>query len=280
MNNSKKHNIGIIANSVVKKEKWILKLVGWKGMLFYGDPCFFDRWKWLQRHLLLGQLRTFDAGCDGGIFTIYASKIGNKSIGLSFDRKDINKARVRAQILGVNNVEFIEADLRDLHLLSHRLGLFDQIICLEVIEHILNDKKLIRDLSNLLRPGGKLLLTTPFKYYKHMVGDKISEVEDGGHIRWGYTPEELKDMFNEWGLDIYVQEYLSGYISQQLTNLMTVIDKVNEDLARVIVFPLRLFQVFDRPVTKLLQYPFLCVAVVGVKRSINNKSLHSKNKEG
>ena len=138
MADMKKPDIGIIANPVIKMEKLkmenlVLRLVGWKGILFYGDPCVFDRWKWLQRHLLSRQLRTFDAGCGGGAFTIYASKIGNQSIGLTFDEKDINKARVRAQILGVDNIDFIEADLRDLHLLSHRLGLFDQIICFEVI---------------------------------------------------------------------------------------------------------------------------------------------------
>ena len=273
------YNIGIMANAVIKMENLVVRRVGWKALLFYSDPTVFDRWKWLQHHLLPGPLRTLDAGCGSGTFTIYASKIGNQSIGLSFDEYYNTKARVRAQILGVNNIEFIQADLRELHLLSHRLGLFDQIICFETIEHILDDKKLIRDLSNLLKPGGKLLLSTPFKHYKYLLGDKISEVEDGGHVRWGYTHEELRDMFNECGLDVCVQEYISGYISQQLTNLMRIIGKVNKILARIIVFPLRLFQVFDRPVTKILQYPFHCVGVVGVKRSTNNKSLYSKSKE-
>jgi len=255
-----------------KIENLVVRLVGWKALLFYADPCVFDRWKWLQHHLLPGPLRTFDAGCGSGVFTIYASKIGNQSIGLSFEEKYINKARVQARLSGVKNIEFIKADLRELHLLSDRLGVFDQIICFETIEHILDDKKVIRDLSNLLKPGGKLLLTTPFKYYKHLLGDKISEVEDGGHVRWGYTHKELKDMFNEYGLDVCVQDYISGYLSQQLTNLMRITGKVNKILARVIVFPLRVFQIFDRPVTKLLKYPFHCVGIVGVKHSINKEA--------
>lgn len=274
--NLKKHNSGIIAKAAVKMENLVVRLVGWKATVLYGDPTVFDRWEWLQRHLLPGPLRTFDAGCGGGSFSIYASKIGNQSIGLSFDEHSNNKARVRAQILGIDSIEFIQADLRELDLLSNRLGVFDQIICFETIEHILDDKKLISDLSNLRKPGGRLLLTTPFKHYKHLIGDKISEVEDGGHVRWGYTHEELKDLFNECGLEVCAQDYISGYISQQLTNLMRIISNVNMILGWAIVFPVRVFQVFDRPVTKLLHYPFHCVGVVGVKRNINHKPLHIK----
>ena len=274
--NSKRHNNGLIANAEVKMENLVVRLVGWKAIVFYGDPTVFERWKWLEHHLLPG-LRTLDAGSGNGAFTMYASKIGNRAIGLSFNEQNNQKARVWAQILGIDNIEFIQADLKELDLLSNRLGVFDQIICFETIEHILDDKKLIRVLSNLLKPGGKLLLTTPFKHYKHLIWDKISEVEDGGHVRWGYTHEELKDMFNKCGLDVCVQDYISGYISQQLTNLERIIGKVNMILGWAIVFPLRVFQVFDRPVTKLFKYPFHCVGVVGVKRSINyTKSFHPK----
>lgn len=253
-----------------KLESAIIRLVGWKAATaLYGSPFGFDRWKWLKHQLVPGPLRTLDAGCGSGAFTIYASKIGNQAIGLEYVGGRIHKARAFAQILGTRDIEFIQADLRILHLLSNRLGLFDQIICVEVIEHILDDKKLIRDLSNLLKPGGRLLLTTPFNY-EHSPGVIRSEVEDGRHVRWGYTHEELKEMFSEYDLDVCVQDYIGGYISSQLNNLERIIGKVDMRLGWLIVLPLRVFQVFDRPVTKLLRYPFHSVAVVGVKHGINH----------
>ena len=97
-------------------------------------------------------------------------------------------------------------------------------------------------------------------------GEIRSEVEDGRHVRWGYTHEEIKEIFDEQGLDVFVQDYISGYILSKLGALTGIINKVNPILAWLIVFPLRVFQIFNRPVTKLFHYPFHCIAVVGVKR--------------
>ena len=244
----------------------LVRLIGWKASVLHGDPCVFDRWKWLKRHLLPGPLRTLDAGCGSGAFTMYSSKIGNESVGISLDERTNEKARVRASILRIPNVQFILADLRDLDKFTDRLGKFDQIICFETIEHIQNDKKLIADLSNLLKPGGRLLLTTPFKYYKRLLGDKLSEYEDGGHVRWGYTHEEMRELLNECGLDVVAEEYISGFVSQQITNLMRVLSKVNARIAWAVTFPLRIFQILDSPLTKLIGYSYLCIGVVGGKR--------------
>jgi SAM-dependent methyltransferase len=40
---------------------------------------------------------------------------------------------------------------------------FDLITCLEVIEHVANERETFRELSRVLRPGGTLILTTPHK---------------------------------------------------------------------------------------------------------------------
>ena len=121
----------------------LIRLIGWKAAIFHGDPCVYDRWRWLGKHLLPGQLRTLDAGCGNGVFTMYASKIGNESVGISHDSQKNQMAEFRAGILGIKNIRFIQGDLRDLNEVSGQLGKFDQIICLETIEHVQNDKKLI-----------------------------------------------------------------------------------------------------------------------------------------
>lgn len=244
----------------------LVRLIGWKATVLHGDPCVFDRWKWLKCHLLGGPLRTLDAGCGSGAFTMYASKIGNEVVGISSDTRTIQAARSRASILRIHNIEFIQADLRNLDKFTDRLGKFDQIICFETIEHIQNDKKLIADLSTLLKFGGRLLLTTPFKDYKPLLGDKLSEYENGGHVRWGYTYEDVKELFDECGLGVLDKKYISGFVSQQLTNLMRILSKANIMIAWVVTFPFRLFQIFDSLLTKLTDYPYLTIGVVGVKR--------------
>ena len=243
----------------------LVKFIGWKATILHGDPGVYDRWKWLERHLSPGRLRTLDAGCGSGAFTLYAAKIGNESVGLSFNQHNNQVAEIRAKILHLVNVQFYTLDLRNLDQWTDQLGKFDQIICFETIEHILNDQKLISDLACLLKPGGKLLLTTPFKGYHHLVSDKLSTTEDGGHVRWGYTHSEMREMFMHNGLDVVAEEFVTGWVSQQLMNLMRLLTKIHYLMAWAIVLPLRLLQVFDRPITQRLKYPYLSIGVVAVK---------------
>ncbi len=245
----------------------LVRLLGWRATLLHGDPCVYERWRWLRRHLRTGRLRTLDAGCGSGAFTLFAANAGNDAVGISFDARNNEVARERARILGLNAVRFIDADLRELDRLTPELEPFDQIICLETIEHIRDDATLLSNLTRLLRPNGTLLLTTPFRDYRRMVGDEIEASETGGHVRWGYTHQEMERLFAESGLRVVSSEYVNGFVVQQLTNTMRIIGRLSWLLAWVVVLPLRPLRVLDRPLTTLLRYPYLNIAVVGVRTS-------------
>jgi SAM-dependent methyltransferase len=221
----------------------------------------------LASQLQRGDASTFDAGCGTGAFTMYAAKLGNAAIGLTIDQGSADRAAHRASLLGINSATFLRGDLRELdrNTLFHD-GQFDQIICFEVIEHILDDRKLIADLARLLRPNGRLLLTTPYKYYKPLVGDRLSTWEDGGHVRWGYTFEELRKLMGEHGIEIVTEQYAIGFISQHISNALRLLSGMGAFLAWALTFPLRVFLIVDPLFTRLLRYPYLTVCVVGVKR--------------
>ena len=85
-------------------------------------------------------------------------------------------------------------------------------------------------------------------------------------MRWGYTFEEIKEIFNSYEIDLEVTEYISGFITQQLINLERLLCQVNWILAWFLVFPLRVLQYLDKPITKILNYPYMTIGVVGVKR--------------
>ena len=245
----------------------LMKLVGWRAILLHDDPCAYQRFKWLKQNLLHGELRTLDAGCGEGAFTIYASKIGNEAVGLSFDSKSNLKASKYAQKLHCHNAKFVTVDLRYLDQQTESLGKFDQIICFETIEHIRNDKKLIRNLVALLKPGGRLLLTTPYKNYKHLYGDAISMTEDGGHVRWGYTHKEIGKIFTQSGLDIFKEDFIGGIVSQQLTNLLRLVGKkTNRRFAWTATMPLRPVSLLDPALTIMLRYPFHSIGIIGIKK--------------
>ncbi len=240
----------------------ILKALGWPATLRFGDPLVVDRWRWLEPRLASGPIRTFDAGCGNGCFSFAAAARGNKVIAGSYDDGPIAKAVRRAQLFGLDNVKFITIDLRELDKRAAELGMFDQIICTECIEHIQNDEKLIRDLAKCLNPGGRLLLTTPEASHRALRHEKLSEREDGGHVRWGYSAERLRVIFTAAGLRVRDVSYTSGWISQQLTNLMRA---KQERLAWALTYPLRILQPIDRIANGAIRHPWFGIAVVAEK---------------
>lgn len=251
----------------------LVRLVGWRATVLLRYPSALSRMMWLKRHIQYGPIRTLDAGCGVGTFAIYASTIGNECVGIDASEQ-IHTARNWATILGLSDIEFVHIDIRELEKYTDQLGQFDQILCLETIEHILDDKKLLRDLSVLLKAGGRLLLTTPWKYHKPLVNEmaNIRPYETGGgHVRFGYTHDEMKELFERCGLDVTVSEYVIGFISQQLDNFEYLVRERYHLIARFVAYPLRVFQIFDDGVTRYLDYPYVSLGVVGVKRCVPSR---------
>ena len=244
----------------------LIKIVGWRALFLQSTPTVYDRWKFLQRHLLRGNKRTLDVGCGAGEFTIYAALAGNCVVGISFDEQLNQIGKIRASLLNAQNVEFVTGDIRALERLSDRLGMFDQVICFETLEHILNDQKLMNDIARLLKIGGQVLVTTPFKYARFSPHATLSTWEDGGHVRAGYTFEEMRVLFMSAGFDMLSQEFLSGFLSQQIANWIEIAERWRY-AAWAFTLPLRFFLLMDSWITRLIRYPFLCIGVVGIKRS-------------
>lgn len=243
----------------------LVRLFGWRALTFQGDPLVGDRARWLARHLRPGPGRVLDAGCGNGAFSFAAARRGNAVVGLTFADFEVTKDARRAALLGVaDRVTFRQFDLRGLDAATD-LGAFDQVIALEVIEHILDDRKLVRDLAARLKPGGRLLLSTPYKHYRRLPGEKLSETEDGGHVRWGYTHEELRELFTAAGLEVEREDYLAGVASQKITAAMRVLERVHPRAAWAALLPFRPLVALDGLLTRALRYPWMTVAAVARK---------------
>lgn len=243
----------------------ILRMFGTTLAALFGDPAAFDRWRWLRRRLAEGSARTLDAGCGSGALTLYAAKVGNEAVGVSFDERNNRVATERAQLFRLSNAKFVTGDLRKLDELTPSLGNFDQIICFETIEHIKNDAKLFHDFADILRPGGTLFLTAPYEHCR-LPGDGVSDVEDGGHVRWGYTHENIVALLRDAGFEPKELDYVTGIVSQLLIRAGRTLSRcLDFRVGWAIIFPLRIFTVLDPIVTPLFGRPHLSVAVVAEK---------------
>jgi SAM-dependent methyltransferase len=246
-----------------------LRFLGWRSLMIHGDPTVLDRWLWLRRHLRKGPARTFDAGCGNGGFSFYAEHAGNEVLAASFSEREQEDVRRRAQSLGVNGIELRTIDLRTLEQHRGELGLFDQIICFETIEHLNGDQALVESLVAMLEPEGRLLLSAPHDAHHPLYSEERhpSTLEDGSHVRYGYSPEQLREIAQRAGLEVASEGFISGVVSQKLTNLMRRLEaRLGLPAAWAITLPLRMLAILDTPLSRILRYPYLSVALCGVKR--------------
>ena len=144
--------------------------------------------------------RLLDVGCGDGSLVLGLKDKARLTVGM--DRSPDHC--VAAEAKGVRAV------CVDLHAprLPCRDGVFDAVACLDVIEHVLDPRHLLRELARVLRPGGILVLTTPnIRYYGFVLtlvrgrfprtsGDP--EGYDGGHLHY-FTFADIRALLEEAG---------------------------------------------------------------------------------
>jgi SAM-dependent methyltransferase len=244
------------------------KLFGVVGTLITWDTLVLDRWLWIRARLprttqaqMLG-----DVGCGSGAFTIGAALRGYRALGMSFDTRNQRVAAERAAMCGADTAVFEVLDIRQLDSRPDFRDLFDVVFCTEVIEHIAADQKLISDIAACLKPGGRLLLTTPYEHYRSITaGDEgpfIMDREDGWHVRRGYTEARLQELCQAAGLSVDAFSYCSGILSQKITYILRTLAQVHPLVGWTAILPLRILPLlFDPWLTNRLGWPFYSICV-------------------
>ena len=220
----------------------LVRLAGPRSLLLLGDTMVLDRWRWVEQRLPAPPASLVDVGCGNGWLAINCSLLGHDALGLGWDGSDLAKAKDRAARFG-SAARFEVQDVRTLSARHDLKEKFDIVTCLETIEHILDDAGLMVSLAHILRPGGHLILTTPNEAYIPIdAGDvgPFSRVEDGGHVRKGYTADRLRFLTAQAGLEITEIGFCSSWYSQRVTGLLRCLHRyLGYGPAWVATLPLR-----------------------------------------
>jgi len=197
------------------------------GVIFNGNCAVYDRYIWLKNNLIIlnDNCKVLDIGCGNGWALFLARKKGygtyifKEIVGLSNEDHALKKIEYREKIIfGQNYINLINSNIKNLTE-NFKDKKFEIVINLENIEHVIDDEKLINDISNVIKPGGLLYLTTPNLFYKELYKDEIIKnvkIEDGGHVVRGYTFSNIKDLLKKYDFQIVKEEYLTGPLSIRL----------------------------------------------------------------
>ncbi len=82
----------------------------------------------------------------------------------------------------------------------------DTVLCLDVIEHVTDHEQVMREIGRVLKPGGKVILTTPASplvTFPLMSRNRVEAINrQWGHVRFGYTLAEIGQLFSDSGLAV------------------------------------------------------------------------------
>jgi len=197
------------ANSQRRARLWT------KWLLFPGFDVKTRKRMRLARYLLAGDVATLEAGCGNGAFSYQAYRLGNRVLGISNDPDQVQRCNEFRDFLGMDatRCRFKVHNIYDLLALGQR---FDQIICFETLELLERDQEVIKLFARVLNPGGLLHVCTPYLHRTPYWGERISSVEDGEHMRLGYTFEIVEKMLSNEGFEVVARDRVVGPVSQMV----------------------------------------------------------------
>ncbi len=116
-----------------------------------------ERLQFIRERLPLKGARLLDLGCGGGILSEALAREGATVTAIDLSSEQIDIARLHALEAGLE-IDYRRISSNDL--IEQHGEAFDAIACMEMLEHVPEPEAILADCRALLKPGGKLFLST------------------------------------------------------------------------------------------------------------------------
>ena len=148
-------------------------------------------------------IRILDAGCGDGINLFgLGNMVQGQEWNAHFFATDYNPLRIER----ATKFSFVKNICQSsLDALPYSGGLFDLVLCSQVLEHIPQDKKVLQELKRVIRPGGILILGVPNEgcflgwLRNHVIQRSILRTTD--HVNF-YTEQSISSLLDSVGFPI------------------------------------------------------------------------------
>ena len=154
----------------------------------------------------LGVRRVLDLGSGNGRLCADLAQRGYDTVGVEYDQGGVNVARAQYPLLRFYNYGVQDDPAA---LLKAEPTPFDAVVSTEVIEHLFAPHLLPKYAGSVLRPGGYLIVTTPYHgYIKNLVLSLLDKWDrhhtalwHGGHIKF-WSRATLAQLLTGNGFDV------------------------------------------------------------------------------
>lgn len=101
--------------------------------------------------------KIIDLGCGTGYYLYLLSSlpVNLRLTGFDYDKKALAEAKL---MLSDKRIDFT---LGDMHKMPFKKSTFDKAVASEVLEHLRDDEKALKEIFRILKPGGTLVISVP-----------------------------------------------------------------------------------------------------------------------
>jgi 2-polyprenyl-3-methyl-5-hydroxy-6-metoxy-1,4-benzoquinol methylase len=127
--------------------------------------------------------RVLEIGCGRGGFAAWLATqpdAPRQVVAVDYSATAVQKGRQYARAQGLTGVMWEQGDIEGI---AHPDAIFDTVLSFETIEHVPDPRGAVRELFRVLKPGGRLFLTTPnyfgtmglYRMYLRLTGRRFTE---------------------------------------------------------------------------------------------------------
>lgn len=168
---------------------------------------------------LIDNKKTLDVGCGEGIFCFELKKRGYDVTGIDLSQDALNHARENFNKLNLDiNVSKSSTDK-----LPFKSNTFEQVICLDVLEHVKDVNKSLKEINKVLVDGGNLIITVPNERYlsKPIIPYDYSKIlKMMGHDHKGFDLPEIRILLNKNGFRVVSYQYYHKFFSRITSEIL------------------------------------------------------------
>ncbi len=161
--------------------------------------------------------RNIEIGAGDGLMSgEFFLKTHKPILAVSYLREEVIRGKKLMRQTGMKAVDFVQGDA--LKLTNIRKNYYDQCLLIDVLEHVGDDKLVLRNINKILKAGGYLVLSVPTPNYPKKISREYAKTV--GHVRDGYFPEDIERLLKINGFRVVKWHYYSNRLTSWICNII------------------------------------------------------------